>query len=208
MILVSHENQMEWPVRWPEGPEGPNIPLVVRLIERNGQPFRPHEDFGGIDSRAEGPWLGERLALWVLGPQIMAEPTGWPRERCMRSHQEFRAFRKASRPGQPAAIGTASPGTPKQWHIHVASNGKAVPSSHYCDQSGRRRSAQARFHRDKLEGADRTGRGQKARSASTYFFAIHFRSTHNPHRVHLGGNGRLHYAIDWVAGSGAKRMAP
>ena len=157
---------------------------------------------------AEWPWLGERLALWVLGPQIMAEPTGWPRERCMRSHQEFRAFRKASRPGQPAAIGTASPGTPKQWHIHVASNGKAVPSSHYCDQSGRRRSAQARFHRDKLEGADRTGRGQKARSASTYFFAIHFRSTHNPHRVHLGGNGRLHYAIDWVAGSGAKRMAP
>ena len=46
-------------------PEGPNIPLVFRLIERNDRPFRPHENFGGIDSRAEGPWLGELLAPWA-----------------------------------------------------------------------------------------------------------------------------------------------
>ncbi len=43
-------------------PEGLNIPLVFRLIERNDRPFRPQEDFRGMNSRAEGLWLGELLA--------------------------------------------------------------------------------------------------------------------------------------------------
>ena len=38
---------------------------VFELIERNERPFRPCENFGGVDSRAEGPWLGERMALWA-----------------------------------------------------------------------------------------------------------------------------------------------
>ena len=40
-------------------PEGP----IFKLIEGNERPCRPHENFGGIDSKAEGPWLGEPLAL-------------------------------------------------------------------------------------------------------------------------------------------------
>ena len=38
---------------------------VLKLIERSGRPFRPRGNFRGIDSRAEGPWLGELLAPWA-----------------------------------------------------------------------------------------------------------------------------------------------
>ena len=31
----------------------------------NERPCRPHENIDDIDSRAEGPWLGELLAPWA-----------------------------------------------------------------------------------------------------------------------------------------------
>ena len=57
-------------------PEGPDIPFVFSLVKRNYRPFRSHQDFGGINSRAERPWLGELLARWAVGPRdnIMSVP--------------------------------------------------------------------------------------------------------------------------------------
>ena len=49
--------------------------LAERTTHRKERPFRPYEVIGGIDSRAEGPWLGELLARWAVGPKTMAEQT-------------------------------------------------------------------------------------------------------------------------------------
>ncbi len=72
----------------------------------------PHRDHLGGDGRlhyAIGPEGGvvQKPASIEASSKGAAgwrgqERSGWPRERCMRSHQEFRAFRKAFRPGHPA----------------------------------------------------------------------------------------------------------